>query len=136
MREISTNLGKLILRLGIGGLILFHGVNKVIYGFGVVKGLLASKALPEILWIGAFIGEVIAPIFIIIGLLTRISSLLVFITMIFSIFLAYYPGTLSLGKGGVPIIELNLLYAFSSLAIFFIGSGRYSVYRKGNCILS
>jgi len=130
------DLGKLLLRLGIGGLMLFHGINKVAYGFDGIKGLLVSKAVPEILWVGAFIGEVIAPIFIILDFLTRISSLMMFITMLFSIFLAFYPNIFNLGKGGAPIIELNLLYAISSLVIFFIGSGKFSIYRKGNCVLS
>jgi len=136
MKNISTDLGKLLLRLGTGGLMLFHGINKVTYGFDGIKGLLVNKAVPEILWVGAFIGEVIAPIFIILGFMTRISSLLIFITMIFSIFLAFYPNIFNLGKGGAPIIELNLLYTFSSLTIFLIGSGKFSIYRNKNCILS
>jgi len=136
MKTVSVDIGKLILRLGIGGLMFFHGINKIVYGFDVIRSLLVSKGIPEVLWIGAFIGEVIAPIFVVIGFLTRISSLLIFITMTFSVFLAYYPGVFNLGKGGAPVIELNLLYAISSLTIFLIGSGRLSVYKRGNSILS
>jgi putative oxidoreductase len=48
----STDLGKLVLRVVLGGLILFHGIAKLVHGPGYVIGMLASAGLPTILAYG------------------------------------------------------------------------------------
>src|SRR5690554_6425774 len=120
MKQIKIDLGKLLLRLGVGGLMLFHGIYKLIYGFQGIKDLLIANNLPELLWIGAFVGEVIAPLCILFGFFTRISALLVAITMVFSIVLKFGIGGFELGSTGAPLVELNLLNLFSSLTLFFV----------------
>lgn len=130
MKQIKLDLGKLLLRLGVGGLMLFHGIHKMINGFQGIKDLLSANNLPEILWIGVPIGEILAPLCILIGVFTRISALLVAITMFFSIYLAHAAEVFQLGQSGAPVIELNLLYLLGALALFFIGSGRYALYKR------
>jgi putative oxidoreductase len=130
MKQIKLDLGKLLLRLGVGGLMLFHGIHKMINGFQGIKDLLSANNLPEILWIGVPIGEILAPLCILIGVFTRISALLVAITMFFSIYLAHAAEVFQLGQSGAPVIELNLLYLLGALALFFIGAGRYALYKR------
>lgn len=130
MKQIKLDLGKLLLRLGVGGLMLFHGIHKMINGFQGIKDLLSANNLPEILWIGVPIGEILAPLCILIGVFTRISALLVAITMFFSIYLAHAAEVFQLGQSGAPVIELNLLYLLAALALFFIGAGRYALYKR------
>lgn len=130
MKQIKLDLGKLLLRLGVGGLMLFHGIHKMINGFQGIKDLLSANNLPEILWLGVPIGEIIAPLCILIGVFTRISALLVAITMFFSIYLAHAAEVFQLGQSGAPVIELNLLYLLGALALFFIGAGRYALYKR------
>lgn len=130
MKQIKLDLGKLLLRLGVGGLMLFHGIHKMVNGFQGIKDLLSANNLPEILWIGVPIGEILAPLCILIGVFTRISALLVAITMFFSIYLAHAAEVFQLGQSGAPVIELNLLYLLGALALFFIGSGRYALYKR------
>lgn len=136
MKQIKTNLGKLILRLGVGGLMLFHGVYKMLHGFEGIKNMLISNKLPEWLWIGVPIGEVIAPLCLILGIFTRVSALLVAVTMVFSIYLAFGMTGFRLGEHGAPVIELNLLYLFSALSIFFLGAGQYALYKRETGLLS
>jgi len=136
MKQIKIDLGKLFLRMGVGGLMLFHGIDKLIMGFGGIKGLLVKNGLPELLWIGAFVGEVIAPLCILFGFFTRISALLVAITMVFSIVLKYGAAGFGLGETGAPLIELNLLYLFSALALYCIGGGRFALYKKETGLLA
>jgi putative oxidoreductase len=74
------DLGKLLLRLAVGGLMLFHGLHKL---FGV--GLSAAcwwKGLPGFIAYGVLIGEVVAPILIILGLFTRPAALVLAFTMV------------------------------------------------------
>ena len=42
----NNDLGLLLLRLTVGGLMLFHGVHKLIYGVSAIEGMLAGLGLP------------------------------------------------------------------------------------------
>lgn len=136
MKFINPDLGKLLLRIGIGVLMLFHGVHKLSHGFDGIKQMLIQNNLPENLWIGAFVGEVIAPLCIIFGFATRLSSYLVAITMMFSIYMAFGWDSFKTTQHGGLIVELNLIYIFASLALAMIGAGKYAMYKKEKGILS
>ncbi|WP_255571517.1 DoxX family protein [Apibacter sp. ESL0404] len=130
-KELNSDLGKLLLRVSIGGLMVFHGISKLYHGHDFIKGMLTSKNLPEYLWLGVPLGEVFAPICILLGIFTRISSLLVAFTMLMTFYLVHGMEGFSLSQTGGLKVELNLFYLLTSLALFFLGSGKYSVY-KGN----
>ena len=126
----SNDIGKLILRVSVGVLILFHGMNKIIYGVGGVKHLLSEAGLPQFLAYGTFFGEVLAPIFLILGLYARVASLVLAFNMFIAILLAYGGSMLVLSKHGGLVMELPLFYLIASIVIFILGSGRYSVNNK------
>lgn len=73
--SLNEDIGKLILRVSIAGLMLFHGVFKLFNGIDGIKGLVTQSGLPEFLAYGVYFGEIVFPILIIIGLYTRISSI-------------------------------------------------------------
>jgi putative oxidoreductase len=123
----NTDLGLLLIRLSVGGLMLPHGIHKLINGTGGISGMLTAKGFPEIMAHGVIVGELIAPILIIIGLLTRPAALVMVFTMAMSIYLAFgWPGFALNQHGGITV-ELNLLYLFGALALVFSGAGRYAV---------
>ncbi|MDR2123303.1 MAG: DoxX family protein [Flavobacteriaceae bacterium] len=135
-KELNPDLGKLLLRISVGGLMIPHGIAKLIHGHDFIRVMLAKKGLPEFIWLGVPIGEIVAPICILLGVFTRISSLLVAFTMIMTIFLVHQLGTFHItDKGGLGA-ELNLFYLLTSLALFFLGSGKYSVYKGKNGIFA
>ena len=125
----NNDIGKLLLRLSLGVLILFHGVHKLIHGIGGVKSMLSSSGLPEFLAYGVYMGELVVPIFIILGLYARVASLLLAFNMLVAIYLAY-GFSFSLAKYGGLVIETPLLYLLMSILVFFLGSGKYSVNSK------
>ncbi|MDY0116112.1 MAG: DoxX family protein [Sulfurimonadaceae bacterium] len=127
---MSPELAKLSLRLSVGILILFHGIHKIIYGVSGVKALLSKAGLPEFFAYGVYVGEVIIPVFIILGLYARIASLFLAFTMLMAMFLAYWGSFFSLSKQGAPLIELPLLYFILAIIIFLQGSGKFSVNNK------
>ncbi|MCD6258358.1 MAG: DoxX family protein [Helicobacteraceae bacterium] len=127
---ISPDIAKLLLRLSVGILMLFHGIHKIIHGVGGIKKMLASSGMPEFLAYGVYVGEVIVPLFIILGLYARIASLVLAFNMLVAILLAYGGSLFALGKHGGLAIELPLFYFILSLVIFLLGSGRYSVNNK------
>ena len=73
----STEIGLLIIRITLGVLLSFHGFYKLLNGIGWMEGLLSKAGLPFFIGYGVFIGEIIAPILIIIGYRIRIAALAV-----------------------------------------------------------
>lgn len=121
------NLGKLILRVSIGGLMLFHGFQKLMHGIGGVKFLITKIGLPEMLAYGVYAGELIAPLLLLVGTYTRVSGLVIALTMLVSIPAAHPEGIFHLNEYGGLVFELNALYLLGALAIMLLGSGKYRV---------
>ena len=126
----SPDLGRLLLRLLIGGNMLFHGISKVQTGVDGMKDLLTAKGLPGAMAYGAYVGEVLAPILIILGLFSRIGGLLISFTMVMAIYLVHVPDLTKVDdRSGAWGVELQSMYLLGGLAIFFLGSGRFSLSR-------
>jgi putative oxidoreductase len=132
MRNNTTSdVGKFILRVGVGGLMVFHGIHKLIHGHDFIVKQLEINSLPSFLWIGVPVAEIIAPLLLIFGVATRISSFLIAFTMLMTFFLVL--GTTGLGlnpaTGGLKG-ELNLLFLVASVAILFIGPGKIRINKQ------
>jgi len=127
----NSDLGKLILRISIGSLMLFHGVNKLQHGYGVIAKMLVKARLPGYLSHGILIGELIAPLFMILGLYTRPAALLQVIVMGMAVYLVHTKELFSVSEHGGYALELQALYFFGALAVFFSGAGRYCVTHRG-----
>ncbi len=125
----SDDTGKLILRLTVGVLMLLHGIAKATNpeGLGGISGMLVAKGLPGFIAYGAYIGEILAPLMLILGIFARIGGLLIVANMIFAIGLAHAADIFTLGKHGGWAIELQGFYLFVAIAIVFLGSGRFAV---------
>ena len=126
----SDALGKLILRLTLGLLMSFHGISKLMHPartLDAMSGLLTAAGLPTYLAYGVFVGEVLAPILIVLGIYSRIGGLIVVINMVFALLLAHTTQLFSLTKTGGWALELQGFYLLTGLALFFLGSGRIAV---------
>ena len=119
--------GKLLLRLAVGGLLLFHGVAKLKNGVGWMAGPLSGLGLPAFVAYGAYVGEVVAPIFVILGKWARIAGLVIAFNMVSAIIIALRDKMFTLNMGGGWAIELELLFLLGGLVIFLLGSGKYSI---------
>ena len=125
----NDNAGKLVLRLTLGILVLFHGVAKIIHpdSLGFIKSGVVGWGLPEIVAYGVYIGEVLAPLLLILGVYTRWAGLIVVVNMVFAIGLAHMDHLFALTDHGGYRLELQMFYLFGALAVMFLGSGRYAV---------
>ena len=123
----NADLGKLTIRLTLGGLMLFHGIAKLLHGVGFIEGELASHGLPAFLAYGVFIGELIAPLMVLLGYHTRIGALLIVFNMLVAIVLVHANQLLSLGGNGGWALELQSFFLFTALALMFLGPGRYKL---------
>lgn len=121
----NINLGLLILRVSLGLMMLLHGVAKLGSGVGHIQGMLAEKGFSEFLSYGVFVGEVVAPILMIVGLRTRLAAMIFVVNCIFIILLGPY-NIAELGKYGGWNAELPGLFLFGALALVFTGGGNYA----------
>jgi putative oxidoreductase len=125
----SDDAGKFILRFTVGVLILIHGVSKIIDP-GSVSGIgakMAAMGMPAFLAYGVYIGEVLAPLLVILGIFSRIGGLLIVANMIVAIAMVHLSQIFTMGGMGGWALELQGFYLFCGLAVFFLGSGRFAV---------
>lgn len=125
--EKNIDLGLLILRISIGGLMLLHGISKLIYGAGFIEQVVTGAGLPAFFAYGVYIGEVIAPLFIIGGYGTRIAATIFAFNCIVAASLVHLQDIFTLNEQGGWAVELLGLYFFGALALVFTGGGKYAI---------
>ena len=130
--SMADSLGKLILRVTLGVLMLFHGIPKIANpgAMEFIKGKLAElnpNIPPEVAY-GVYLGEVVAPVLLILGIFARFGGLLVAGNMVFAIALVHMGQLLMRNEAtGGWELELQAFFLFCGLAVLFLGSGRIAV---------
>jgi putative oxidoreductase len=119
--------GKLLLRALLAILLLFHGISKLIGGIGFITGMLDKIGLPHAVGYLVYVGEVVAPLLILVGLFTRAAALVVVINMIVALLLVHTSQFFTLNNTGGWALELQALYLGGALAVALLGAGRYSI---------
>lgn len=124
----STDLGLLLLRIALGGLMLFHGMHKLIYGVGFIGDMLAAIGQPSFIAYGSLLAELVASLMIICGIWTRLASVVFAGNMVVAILMAHASEMFSLSPmtGGL-VIELPLLYLLGAAVLCLTGGGRFAV---------
>lgn len=126
----QNDLGILIIRLSIGVLMLLHGIFKLQNGAGGIENMVIAAGLPSFIAYGVYVGEVIAPIFIILGIGTRLAATIFAGNCLVAAFLAHAADITSLTATGGWAVELLGLYFFGALALVFTGGGKYAISNK------
>lgn len=123
----TDSLGKLVLRLSVGGLLLLHGVHKLLDGIDPIKQMIAAHGVPDWLAYGVYLGEVVGPILVILGLFSRIGGALIAVNMIVAVLLAGLGHLLALNPMGGYALELEAFYLFGAVTIILLGAGGFSL---------
>ena len=126
----NQDTGLLILRLSLGLMMLIHGITKIFSGVDFIGGMLNSIGLPAFFAYGVYVGEVLAPIALILGFRTRIAGAIMAFTMVVATLLAHAGDIFALNQYGGWAIELQGFFLFTSLALVFMGAGKYAVSTK------
>ncbi|MES2319889.1 MAG: DoxX family protein [Pseudomonadota bacterium] len=119
--------GKLVLRVALAAIILFHGVAKLNGGIGFIGDMLAKAGLPAFLGYLVYVGEVIAPLLILAGIFTRPAALVVAINMLVAVVLVHTGEFFTINQTGGWALELQGMYFFAAVAVALLGAGRYSL---------
>lgn len=123
----SEDLGKLILRITLAVLILLHGIAKLQNGIDFISGMVTTAGMPAVFAYGVYIGEVLAPILVLVGLFTRPAAWIIAINMVVAIVLVHMGELWTLTKTGGWALELQGMFLFTAVAISLMGPGRYSL---------
>ncbi|MFC4930565.1 DoxX family protein [Massilia sp. GCM10023247] len=121
------DLGKLLLRVVLALLLLFHGLSKLAGGVGFITDMLGKMGLPGAIGYLVYVGEVIAPLLVLFGVWTRAAALVIAGNMIVAVLLVHTAEFFTLSKTGGWALELQGMFFFAALAVALLGAGRYSV---------
>lgn len=128
--EKNTDLGILVLRLAVAGLMLFHGISKIIYGPSFIGQIVDGAGLPHFITYGVYIGEVVAPLLILLGYATRAAAAVFSFNMLVATLLVHTAQFFTMNSEGGWALELQGLYFLGGLVLVFTGGGKYALSSK------
>ena len=125
----KTDLGLLLMRITFGSLMFYsHGLNKILAGTerwnrlgGALTDLIGLSSLKPFFGFMASFSESVCALLIVLGLFTRLSSFLLFFTMLIA-------SVKHFADGDLP--EMALLYGIFCLFLILTGPGKYSLDKK------
>ena len=123
---MQEDLGKLVLRVTVGGLLLFHGMHKLLTGIAGIKAMVVAHGMPDALAYGVYLGEIVGPILVLLGVYARIGAGLIVINMILALVLSG-ANLMGLNAMGGYQIELEAFYLLGALSVALLGPGRLSL---------
>jgi putative oxidoreductase len=119
--EAANAAGVLTLRMAVGGMMLTHGVPKLIRLVQTPGQFADPLGLgPELSLVLAVFAEVVCAVLILFGAATRAAAIPILITMVVAAFIVH-------GADPFAKKELALLYGAGALTLTLTGAGRFSI---------
>ena len=106
-----------LLRVTLAVLLLFHGWAKITNGIGGIESMVVKAGLPGFLAYAVYIGEVIAPLLLLVGLLVVPAALVIAINMIVALVLVHTGHFLQLSKSGGWALELQAFFLITAIVV-------------------
>lgn len=125
----KINSGLLILRVIIGIIFFMHGIMKFNMGINTTAGFFEAASIPLPLlsaWIVTLV-ETFGGIALVLGVATRLTALLLIITMIVAIMVVLSFGIPFISTDIATGYELNLALIAALIPVLILGPGRYSL---------
>ncbi|WP_138434217.1 DoxX family protein [Winogradskyella algicola] len=123
----KLDIGLLLLRTSIASTMLVYGITKLINGVSFISGLLSDYGLPSFLSYGVYIGEILAPLLIIIGYRTKLAGLIFAINCLVAILMVQLPNFFTLNEFGGWYVGPIVIYFVFGLAMFYTGAGKIAL---------
>ncbi|CAB5514303.1 hypothetical protein LMG26857_03362 [Achromobacter anxifer] len=114
----------LILRIVLGVLIGMHGIAKLSKGVTGIEGMLTGAGVPAFIAYGVYIGELVAPALLILGLFVAPAALIIAFNMVVAIALAHSGQVFDLSKNGGLALELQYLFLTCSVVVALLAPPR------------
>jgi putative oxidoreductase len=126
-RERLADIGKLLLRVSVALLILLHGIAKIRHGLGDVADAMVRLHLPVAVGNLIYIGEVLAPLLMIVGFVTRPAAAVVAGTMLVALVAGHPREIFAMTNHGGLLLEVQWMFMLAAAASAMLGAGRYSL---------
>jgi len=109
------------LSFGLGVLLLFHGMDKVMHGTEYIEKMLVALKVPYSHYVqyGVYVGEVVAPLLLIFGQYIRVSGAIIAFNMLVAIYLTHQNSLFTLGEHGAWSVEVPMFYLLAGLTLAF-----------------
>lgn len=124
----NMDIGITIVRVIVGLIFFAHGLDKVIGGIGNTMGYFEGLGIPGFLAVAVAFVELVGGLALILGLGTRLVSLLLIPVMLGAIYFVHWPEGLMRSAAG-PGYELNLILLGACLQLALVGSNYFAVDR-------
>jgi putative oxidoreductase len=124
---MTEDFGRLVLRLGVGGMMLFHGVHKLFTGLDPVKAMLDAHRLPDALAYAVYFGEIVGPLLVLVGLFARVGAFLIAAELAALVALGGVARMIAITPDGGYALEIEVLYLAGALAILLLGPGKLAI---------
>ncbi len=134
----DSNAGGALARLGLGAVILPHGLQKLLGMFGgagfsqTVEFFTTTGGMPFFLAVLVIVGESVGAAFLIIGLFSRFCAAAITVIMLGAIFMAHASNGFFMNWFGTKQgegYEYHILAITLGLVVMVCGAGRYSLDR-------
>lgn len=106
-----------LLRTTLAVLMLLHGWAKLRYGIGGIESMVQAAGAPGWLAYAVYLGEVVAPLMLLVGLWVVPAALVVAINMVVAFALAHTGQVLQLHSSGGWALELQALFLVCALVV-------------------
>lgn len=126
------DIGKLVIRLALGFLILMHGTSKIFSGVGQIEQTLQGIGLPGFIAYASYLGEVVGPLLLIFGFYSRIGAALIAANMIVAIALVHRSEIFLINEHGGWTLELQGMFLFTAIGLALTGAGKIAFKSRWN----
>ena len=109
--------GSVLLRTALALLLLLHGWAKITGGIGSIVGMVEARGLPGFLAYAVYLGEVVAPLLLLLGVWVVPAALVVAVNMLVALFLVHQGHFLALNKSGGWALELQAFFLVAALVV-------------------
>lgn len=106
-----------LLRVTLALLMLFHGWAKIRYGIGSIEHMLQAAGVPGWLGYAVYIGEVFAPLLLLVGLWVVPAALTIAVNMLVALALVHSQQFMRLQESGGWELELQALLLVCALVV-------------------
>jgi putative oxidoreductase len=106
---------------------LFYGIYKLQHGIGAVKDIVRGHGLPEVIAYAVYLGEVAAPVLVVLGIFTRVAAGVMAIDMLAAILLAGMANIFKTGAYGAYALEIEAFFLLNAVVVLLLGPGKLAL---------
>ncbi|MGH7997486.1 MAG: DoxX family protein [Opitutaceae bacterium] len=134
----SRDLAALVLRISLSVVLFAHGAQKLLgwfggYGFHGTMQFFEGMHIPAFLGLIAILVEFFAPLFLFVGLFTRLAAFVMGVDMLVALLTVHIHNGFYMNWGSVPHqgegYEFHLLFIGIAVALILLGGGRFAIDR-------